>query len=105
MDFQEFLTYFNYALKIIFVVLFLYCVYVGYVFFSALQHSYDSEEQVLARCNAYAVSEQFTQYCCVKQEVFVNGNAIDATCFSLYSARLIDGLSELSCAAASCYVS
>ena len=99
---KPFMYYVNYALKIILIILTIYCFIVGYQFFTWFSNSSVSHDVVMESCNLDALSENDQGFCCEQKNVYVSGEIIGSTCYGLRSAGIVDGIHEYECGGVVC---
>jgi hypothetical protein len=76
MEDKNLLYYFNYALKIILVILTVYCMFVAYQFFTWFSDNSEGLDTVIEQCNLYALSDREYDYCCKQHSVYNKGEIV-----------------------------
>jgi len=92
MDKGEFLYYLNWILKVIFVLLLLYFLYVLAMYITGILSNIDSSEDVILKCNSFAEAGDDYDYCCRQFNIYYNENIIGSSCYGLVDSGLIDAV-------------
>jgi len=102
-DIEYHLKYVNVVLKIVLIVLLVYAIYTGWIFFSSVgKGKFDFDESIVPVCNSLADMNREYEFCCDKRDVFIDGDIVEMSCFDLDRGDLLEEIVDFDCSDFDC---